>query len=76
MLDLDNTLVDRDAAFRDAVTTLLAEHRLPGTDLTCLGYDRPVPGHGARHGHPREKAFIESYRDGSFPYVLIAADRV
>ncbi|WP_284435612.1 HAD family hydrolase [Streptomyces sp. TUS-ST3] len=36
MLDLDNTLVDRDAAFRDAVTAFLTEHRLPDTDLTWV----------------------------------------
>ncbi|MDL5199089.1 HAD family hydrolase [Streptomyces sp. ALI-76-A] len=36
MLDLDNTLVDRDAAFRDAVTAFLAEHRLPDTDLAWV----------------------------------------
>jgi putative hydrolase of the HAD superfamily len=36
MLDLDNTLVDRDAAFRDAMTAFLAEHALPGNDLEWL----------------------------------------
>ncbi|MER5640024.1 HAD family hydrolase [Kitasatospora sp. NPDC002227] len=36
MLDLDNTLVDRDAAFRDAVTAFLAEHGLPDTDLAWV----------------------------------------
>ncbi|MGX1365112.1 putative hydrolase of the HAD superfamily [Streptomyces canus] len=36
MLDLDNTLVDRDAAFHDAVTAFLTEHRLPHTDLTWV----------------------------------------
>jgi putative hydrolase of the HAD superfamily len=36
MLDLDNTLVDRDAAFRDAVAAFLNEHRLPATDLTWV----------------------------------------
>lgn len=36
MLDLDNTLVDRDAAFRDAVTEFLAAHGLPEDDLTWL----------------------------------------
>ncbi|MEU6549108.1 HAD family hydrolase [Streptomyces sp. NPDC046915] len=36
MLDLDNTLVDRDAAFRDAVAAFLAEHRLPHTELTWV----------------------------------------
>ncbi len=36
MLDLDNTLVDRDAAFRDAVAAFLADHSLPDTDLTWV----------------------------------------
>jgi putative hydrolase of the HAD superfamily len=36
MLDLDNTLVDRDAAFRAAATALLAEHALPETDIEWL----------------------------------------
>ncbi|MET9967190.1 HAD family hydrolase [Streptomyces sp. NPDC006356] len=33
LLDLDNTLVDRDAAFRDAAADFLAEHGLPASDL-------------------------------------------
>lgn len=33
MLDLDNTLIDRDAAFRRAGAAFLAEHRLPAEDL-------------------------------------------
>jgi putative hydrolase of the HAD superfamily len=33
LLDLDNTLVDRDAAFRDAAASFLAQHRLPIVDL-------------------------------------------
>nr|WSY51528.1 HAD family hydrolase [Streptomyces sp. NBC_00886] len=36
MLDLDNTLVDRDAAFRDAATEFLAAHGLPVEDLDWL----------------------------------------
>jgi putative hydrolase of the HAD superfamily len=36
MIDLDNTLVDRDAAFRDAATAFLAERALPAGDLTWL----------------------------------------
>ncbi|GAA3808149.1 HAD family hydrolase [Streptomyces phyllanthi] len=36
MLDLDNTLVDRDTAFRDAATDFLAEHALPQNDLAWL----------------------------------------
>ncbi|NEB03092.1 HAD family hydrolase [Streptomyces sp. SID13726] len=33
MIDLDNTLVDRDAAFRAAAAAFLAEHGLPEADL-------------------------------------------
>lgn len=33
LLDLDNTLVDRDAAFRAAVVDFLAEHGLPASGL-------------------------------------------
>jgi putative hydrolase of the HAD superfamily len=36
MLDLDNTLVDRDAAFRLAVRAFLADHDLPDSDLTWV----------------------------------------
>ncbi|MFI7336505.1 HAD family hydrolase [Streptomyces sp. NPDC050085] len=48
LLDLDNTLIDRDAAFRSAMTTFLAEHGLPAGDLAWImavdddGY-RPRP---------------------------------
>lgn len=33
LVDLDNTLIDRDAAFRDAVAAFLTEHGLPAEDL-------------------------------------------
>ncbi|WP_327188024.1 HAD family hydrolase [Streptomyces sp. NBC_01334] len=36
LLDLDNTLVDRDAAFRAAVVDFLAQHGLPASDLTWV----------------------------------------
>ncbi|MEU6145740.1 HAD family hydrolase [Streptomyces sp. NPDC047081] len=36
MIDLDNTLVDRDAAFEQAATAFLAAHALPADDLTWL----------------------------------------
>jgi putative hydrolase of the HAD superfamily len=36
MLDLDDTLVDRDAAFRQATAAFLAEHALPESDLEWL----------------------------------------
>lgn len=36
LLDLDNTLVDRDAAFRAAVVDFLAQDGLPASDLTWV----------------------------------------
>ncbi|MGI5458186.1 HAD family hydrolase [Streptomyces sp. CA-249302] len=36
MIDLDNTLVDRDAAFREAASAFLGAHGLPADDLTWL----------------------------------------
>ncbi|MFI1825321.1 HAD family hydrolase [Streptomyces sp. NPDC020412] len=36
MLDLDNTLVDRDAAVADAVAEFLAAHELPPADLAWI----------------------------------------
>ncbi|MGW6706886.1 HAD family hydrolase [Streptomyces sp. NPDC054956] len=36
MLDLDNTLIDRDAAFRASCAAALAEHGLPAADLEWL----------------------------------------
>ncbi|MFG2632040.1 HAD family hydrolase [Streptomyces sp. NPDC048473] len=36
LLDLDNTLVDRDAAFRTAVAVFLVQHGLPDSDLTWV----------------------------------------
>ncbi|MFF1840005.1 HAD family hydrolase [Streptomyces sp. NPDC058231] len=36
LLDLDNTLVDRDAAFRTAVADFLAQHGLPDSDLAWV----------------------------------------
>ncbi|MEU8590386.1 HAD-IA family hydrolase [Streptomyces sp. NPDC048664] len=36
LLDLDNTLVDRDAAMRAAVVAFLAEHELPAADLAWV----------------------------------------
>ena len=36
LLDLDNTLIDRDAAFRGAAAAFLADHGLPGTDLAWV----------------------------------------
>ncbi|MFJ9729648.1 hypothetical protein ACIRP3_43735 [Streptomyces sp. NPDC101209] len=36
MLDLDNTLVDRDAAFRDAIAEIETAHGLPHSDLAWI----------------------------------------
>ncbi|MGW2523348.1 HAD family hydrolase [Streptomyces sp. NPDC001617] len=36
LIDLDNTLVDRDAAFRTAAASFLADHALPAADLAWL----------------------------------------
>jgi len=36
LLDLDNALVDRDAAFRDAAASFLAQHRLAAADLSWM----------------------------------------
>ncbi|KUF15198.1 HAD family hydrolase [Streptomyces silvensis] len=60
LLDLDNTLIDRDAAFRAAVADFLAQHGLPGSDLAwvmaCDG-----GGYTARH----EVAAALSHRYGA-----------
>lgn len=36
MIDLDNTLIDRDAAFRSAVMVLLEEHDVPAVDADWI----------------------------------------
>ncbi|OAH13026.1 HAD family hydrolase [Streptomyces jeddahensis] len=48
MLDLDNTLVDRDAAFRAAVQAFLADHGLPDSDLAWV-MTVDASGYTARH---------------------------
>ncbi|MEV5176875.1 HAD family hydrolase [Streptomyces flaveolus] len=60
MLDLDNSLVDRDTAFRDAVTAFLAEHRLPGSDLTWV---MTVDASGYTARHDVAAAMTDRYRD-------------
>jgi len=79
MLDLDNTLVDRDAAFRDAVTEFLAAHGLPEEDVAWLmsvdasGYT-PRPDLGGamteRYGGAVPGAAVRRFLDRG------AADRV
>ncbi len=69
MLDLDNTLVDRDAAFCAAVAVFLAEHRLPDTDLTwAMAVD--ASGYTARHDVAA--AMTDRYGD-TVPVVAIRA---
>jgi len=48
LLDLDNTLVDRDAAFRAAVADFLAQHSLPASDLAWVT-TVDASGYTARH---------------------------
>jgi putative hydrolase of the HAD superfamily len=79
MLDLDNTLVDRDAAFRAAVQAFLAEHGLPDTDLTWV---MTVDASGYTARHDVAAAMTDRY-GGSVPTSAIgalldrgAADRV
>lgn len=59
LLDLDNTLVDRDAAFRHAAADFLAAHDLPASDLTwltaadaggCTARDEPADAMTDRYG--------------------------
>lgn len=58
MLDLDNTLVDRDSAFREAASAFLTEHALPTADLPWLvGLD----GGGYTPRHDVARAMEERY---------------
>ncbi|MEV8538278.1 HAD family hydrolase [Streptomyces sp. NPDC051572] len=58
MLDLDNTLVDRDAAFREAVTDFLTAHGLPEDDLAWL---MSIDASGYRPRQAVAEAMIERY---------------
>ena len=84
MFDLDNTLIDRDAAFRCAAADFLALHQLPDEDLKWLlaadasGYTaRPalVETVLARYGH---RVTVEAVRDladrGAADRVVLAED--
>ncbi|GHA51110.1 hypothetical protein GCM10010372_58840 [Streptomyces tauricus] len=79
MLDLDNTLVDRDAAFREAASAFLTDHRLPVDDLAWLmsvdgsGYtprDEVARAMAARYGAAVSAASVRDLLDRG------AADRV
>lgn len=61
MIDLDNTLIDRDAAFRLGVTEFLAAHRLPAEDVDwVMGVD--ASGYATRS--TVAQAIIERYPVG------------
>ncbi|MDX3230750.1 HAD family hydrolase [Streptomyces sp. ME19-01-6] len=60
MLDLDNTLVDRDAAFSDAVAAFLTKHGLPATDLTWV---MTVDAGGYTARHDVAAAMTDRYED-------------
>jgi putative hydrolase of the HAD superfamily len=79
LLDLDNTLVDRDAAFRAAVADFLAEHGLADSDLTWV---TRVDASGYTPRHDVATALTDRYGD-TVPSTAIralldhgAADRV
>ncbi|WP_419999089.1 HAD family hydrolase [Streptomyces boninensis] len=60
LLDLDNTLVDRDAAFRAAVAAFLAEYGLPAADLAWL---MTIDGGGYTPRAEVAAAMTDRYRD-------------
>jgi putative hydrolase of the HAD superfamily len=63
LLDLDNTLIDRDRAWRTGLTEFYAAHDLPAADIEwAMGLDR--------RGHAPRTELAEAMReryDGSFP---------
>ena len=61
MIDLDNTLVDRDAAFQGATAAFLAEHGLPGEDLGRL---MSVDASGCTPRQDVARAVSERYGEG------------
>lgn len=72
MLDLDNTLIDRDAAFLASARTFLAEHRLPAADLGWIaeldasGYtpnDRMAAAIADRYGSSAPAGAVDALLD-------------
>lgn len=83
LVDLDNTLVDRDRAFRDAVAAFLAEHALPDGDLAWAagvdaGGSTPRPDVAAaltaRYGDVVPDAAIRGLVDGGAAGRVVLAD--
>ncbi|WP_405892957.1 HAD family hydrolase [Streptomyces sp. NBC_00104] len=79
LLDLDNTLIDRDAAFRDAAAAFLAEHGLPDADLAWV---TAVDAGGYTPRHEVGAALTDRYENAVPPAAVRAlldtgaADRV
>jgi putative hydrolase of the HAD superfamily len=61
MIDLDNTLIDRDAAFRTGVAEFLALHRLPAEDVDWV---MEVDASGYATRTVVSQAIIDRYGDG------------
>ncbi|WP_371581794.1 HAD family hydrolase [Streptomyces sp. NBC_01314] len=79
LLDLDNTLIDRDAAFRDATAAFLSAQGLPDTDLAWV---TTVDAGGRTPRHEVSAALIHRY-GSAVPHSAVralldtgAADRV
>ncbi|GAA2759651.1 HAD family hydrolase [Actinopolymorpha rutila] len=83
-LDLDNTLLDRDGAFRSAAVAFLAEHGLPSADVEWLasvdasGYTlRSVVGDALLERHPSLSAEeVQRFLDNGAAEHVRLADRV
>ncbi|MER6182819.1 HAD family hydrolase [Streptomyces sp. NPDC001652] len=58
LIDLDNTLVDRDAAFREAASRFLTRHALPATELDWL---TTLDGSGCTPREDVARAVVERY---------------
>ncbi|MDA1360848.1 HAD family hydrolase [Glycomyces luteolus] len=84
MIDLDNTLIDRDAAFRLGVTEFLAAHELPASDVDWVmtvdasGYaPRSVVAQAIIERHPVglvEEEIVDFLRRGAREHARITDD--
>lgn len=83
LVDLDNTLVDRDRAFRDAVAAYLVEYALPAGDLAWVvgvdagGYTPRQDVAAAltgRYGEVVPEAAIRGLLDGGAAHRVVLAD--
>ncbi|MGV9263507.1 HAD family hydrolase [Kitasatospora sp. NPDC003701] len=83
MLDLDNTLIDRDAAFLAAVRAFLTEHRLPAGDLGWIaeldasGYtpnDRMAAAIAERYGSSAPTSAVDALLDNGGADLVVLAE--